>query len=1120
MALVLLLAVALSGCSKGGSGTGPTMPMRFTRLSSTETGVSFVNRVEENPVMNGLTYEYYYNGGGVAVGDLDGDGLPDLYFTGNQVPNKLFLNRGDLHFEDVTDRAGVPGQTGWATGVTFADVNGDGRLDIYVCYSGAYDDPDLRRNLLYINQGVRDGVPRFTEEAAAYGLDDRAMSNQAVFFDADGDGDLDMYLMNHGVAGYETMSKLKAGHSPLQVDRLYRNDGGHFVDVTARSGLVDTNLGFGLGVTVADLNNDGYPDIYVGNDYSGRDYLYLGQPGGRFRDVATEAMGHTPYASMGLDVADVDGDGWLDVMTLEMNMPTHYGRVTSDLGTHGARFDHVVAEGQGYQYAENAFQWNRGRRADGVPAFSEIANVLGITATDWSWGPLLADFDNDGRPDLFISNGILRDMINSDFRDYREIRTNEVVAKEGHVTESLVRDLLSKQPRRKVRNRIFHNDGDLRFTERTDPWGLGQASYSNGAVYADLDRDGDLDLVVNNLMGEAFVYRNEAQGQPDHHWLELRLDGPRGNRFAVGARVRLVAGGAQQVQELQPTRGYLSSVEPVLHFGLGAAATVDTLQVTWPGGAQETLSDLAADRLMTLTDSSDRTSPKRTKPAPPRLPFSDASALLEPTPIHEAPPLPPDSALRPYPTRRGEVALAVTDVDADGRPDFFFAGSGTQPSRIYLQRPDGTFRGRALPELDHSGERITAAVFFDANGDGRPDLWVVSTDTSPTEQPVTHHRLYMDEGGGRFAPAPGNVVPDDLRAAGSALAPGDFDGDGDIDLFVGDRIDPDDLLNAGRPLGSRLLVNDGGVFHDATREVAPELDSLRTVTDALWADANGDGAPDLVVAGEWMPVTVLVDDRGHLRDATREAGLDSLSGWWQSLAAGDFDGDGDIDLVAGNVGLDYPYHPTVQRPFSVYLGDFDGDGKVEAVPAFFESDTLFPWYYAARMTREIPSIAKRFPTNHLYGLATLQDILGRDALDSSTRLSVSTLASMYLRNDGGGHFQAIPLPRPAQISPIRAAVASDLDGDGKLDLVVAGNLYELDSTAERADAGVGLFLRGDGKGGFAPLMPQESGLLLPGRVVRMLALPSGAAGSQGLLVGFADGAARYVRVDFTATPSG
>ena len=808
------------------------MPMRFTRLASTETGVSFDNRVQENPVMNGLTYEYYYNGGGVAVGDLDGDGLPDLYFTGNQVPNKLFLNRGGLRFEDVTARAGVAGQTGWATGVTLADVNGDGRLDIYVSYSGAYDDPDLRRNLLYINQGVRDGIPTFTEEAEAYGLDDRAMSNQAVFFDADGDGDLDMYLMNHGVAGYETMSKLKQGHSPLQVDRLYRNDGDHFVDVTAQSGLADTNLGFGLGISVADLNNDGRPDIYVSNDYSGRDYLYLGQPGGRFKDVANEAMGHTPYASMGMDIADLDGDGWLDVMTLEMNMPTHYGRMTSDLGTHGPRFDHVVAEGQGYQYAENAFQWNRGRLADGTPVFSEIANLLGVTATDWSWGPLLADFDNDGRPDLFISNGIARDMINSDFRDYREIRTKEVVAREGHVTESLVRELLTKQPRRKVRNRIFRNDGDLRFTDRTNAWGLVQASYSNGAVYADLDRDGDLDLVVNNVMGEAFVYRNEAQGRPNHHWLELRLEGRAPNTFAVGARVRLVAGGAQQVQELQPTRGYLSSVEPVLHFGLGAVGRVDTLEVTWPGGSRKTLTDVAADRLMTLTDSTTGATPEPREPAASEHLFSDASDELQPTPMHRAAPMPPDSALRPYPTRRGEVALAVGDADEDGRPDFFFGGSGAHPSRLYLQQRDGGFHGRAVPGIDHRGERITNAAFLDANADGLPDLWVVSVDTLHPGRPEARHRLYLNQGGGHLQAASGKTVPD-LGASGSVLAPVDFDGDGDTDLFVGDRIDPDDLPAPGRPAGSRLLLDEGGVFRDVTEEVAPELAHLRTVTDAV-----------------------------------------------------------------------------------------------------------------------------------------------------------------------------------------------------------------------------------------------------------------------------------------------
>lgn len=1094
-ARIVPLLAAVTSCATDAD-RGRARPL-FTLLPSSETGVAFTNALPEDAMMNGFGYEYYYNGGGVAVGDLDGDGLPDLYFTDNMNPNRLYLNRGGLRFEDVTERAGVPGRRGWASGVTFADVNGDGRLDIHVCYSGAFEDPDMRRNALYINQGVRDGVPIFTEAAAAWGLDDPAHSTQAAFFDYDGDGDLDMYLLNHGIPGYRSLEVLVAGRSPHEVDRLYRNEGDHFVDVSTSAGLIDTNAGFGLGVSVGDVNNDGFPDIYVANDYSGRDYLYLGQPDGRFRETLEQSMGHIPYASMGSDIADLDGDGWLDVAVLEMAMETHHDRVVGESGTEPGRFSQLVGGGQHQQYLANALQWNRGVRDDGVPVFSEIAFLAGVARSDWSWAALFADLDNDGRPDLFATTGMAGASIDIDFDEYVSQRIAEVEAAEGRVTHSLVLELLAKLPRRRVANRAWRNDGDLAFTDRTTEWGLDQAAFSNGAVYADLDRDGDLDLVVNNLMGEAFIHRNNSRETFGTHFLGVRLDGPGSNRFGVGGRVRLRAGGAQQLQEVQLARGYQSSVEPVLHFGLGANVRVDTLEVTWPGGLREVLTDIPADTFITLDHRN--ASALESAPSPARL-FSPVRDALRPAARHRAVLSQSDSTLAPYPTKREAVALAVGDLDGDGRDDFVFGASGGEPARTHVQRPDGTFRGTAIP-ASAAGSSAAAAI-FDADGDGRNDVWLVSMDTAAGGPPAWRHQLYLNTGAG-FRAAP-NATPL-IADAVTVLAPGDFDEDGDVDLFVGGHAAPG-MARAT----SHLLRNDGGVFRDVTQDLAPALADLGTITAAVWADADGNGTPDLVIAGEWLAPTLLLNDGARLRDATEQAGLSALTGWWQSLAAADLDGDGDTDIVAGNMGLSHPVDPSSDTPFEVHVFDFDGDGELETVSAYYEAGTRYPWS-RTEAERALPSLANRFPTRDAFGQASLSAIFGADALRAARPLQARTLASIWLENLGNGRFAAHALPRAAQAAPVMGIVPADFDGDGTLDLVIAGNLYALHMSVPRADAGVGLFLRGDGTGEFEPVASALSGLLLQGEVRGVWLVRIGEDGTPGILAGIAGREALLVR---------
>ncbi|WP_456426449.1 VCBS repeat-containing protein [Rhodocaloribacter sp.] len=1074
--LAFALALGLSACAS--PAPEPEAPL-FTRVPARISGVTFVNRIVEDEGFNVLEYEYFYNGAGVAVGDVDNDGLPDLFFTANMGPNRLYRNKGGFVFEDVTEQAGLAETAAtWDTGGAMADVNGDGRLDIYVCRSGRVSE-DRRRNALYVNNG--DGT--FTERAAAYGLDDPAYSTHAAFFDYDRDGDLDLYLLNHPIRRLNRfdVALLKRQRDPLAGDKLYRNDGGRFTDVSAEAGILGNPIGFGLSVTVSDLNDDGFPDLFVANDYVEDDYLYLNNGDGTFTERIRDALAHSSYSSMGADVADFNNDARPDILTLDMLAEDHRRQKLLKGPDGYERF--AMLRGFGYhpQYMRNMLQRNNGNGT-----FSEIGQMAGVSNTDWSWAPLLADFDLDGWKDLFVTNGYLRDYTNLDFLATLDRALREA-KEQGRPLDPLA--LVRQMPSTPLANYAYRNNGDGTFENRSAAWGLAEPGFSNGAAYADLDDDGDLDLVVNNVNAEAFVYRNHAERYTDRHHLKVRLDGPPGNRFGIGAKVTLTTDdGRRFFQEMIPGRGYQSTVEPVLLFGLGAATRV-RVAVTWPDGRRQSLAGVVADRTLTLRHAD------ASEPTGPEPPEDEAPPLFAPLPgsrglafAHREDPFVDfeREPLLPHMLSRLGPALARADVNRDGLPDVFVGGAKGQPAALFLQQIDGRFRRAPLPafDADRAFEDVDA-LFFDADGDHDLDLYVVSGGSDvPRDAPGYQDRLYVNNGFGRLSRAPGALPA--MPASGGVVAAHDFDGDGDLDLFAGGRVLPGRYPLAPR---SYLLENDGdGHFTDVTEEAAEALVAPGMVTAALWRDLDGDGAAELVLAGEWMPLRVFRVNADHtFTEITEEAGLARTNGWWNALAAADFDGDGDLDLVAGNRGLNAPMRATPDEPAAIYAADFDRNGFVDAVMSYFIHGKPYPVPARDELLAQIPSLAERFPTYASYAGATIDDVLPRadavtlEAFDFETRL---------FENLGDGTFRPRRLPLEAQISQVNALIAADFDRDGAMDVLMAGNNFGVRPQWGAYDAGQGLLLRGRGDGTFEPVTATRSGFFAPGEVRGMVVVPT------------------------------
>ena len=1111
---VFLAALVLSAC--GGGAEDPL----FVALDSIETGVTFANTLDEGAGLNILSYLYYYNGGGVAAGDVNGDDLPDLYFTSNEGPNALYLNRtepgGPIRFEDVTEAAGVAGSSDWTTGTTMADVDGDGRLDLYVSAVGAYRG-QRGRNELFLNEGAGpDGVPRFREAAAEVGLDFEGFGTQAAFFDYDRDGDLDVYLLNHAVHTDRTYARpaLTRQRDERSGDRLYRNEaseGGavRFTEVTEEAGILSGISGYGLSVVPTDADGDGWPDLYVGNDFHEHDFLYLNNRDGTFREASQTALAHTSRFSMGADAGDLDGDGRPELVVLDMAPRREAVRAVS-AGDDTYDVAGLKEEiGYGAQIARNSVQLNRGPGPDGEPRFSDVAALAGVEATDWSWSALLADLDLDGRRDLYVTNGIWRRPNDLDYINYVSSDVVQQDLAEGISEDNLA--LLDKMPQVAIPNEAFRNMGDLRFEDVGAAWGLNQEGFSNGAATVDLDNDGDLDLVVNNLGGAASVYQNTA-AERGATSLVVTLVGEGANTGGVGARVTVRTDSAgTQTAEAFPTRGYLSSVDPRLVVGLGGAARAGQVQVTWPDGRVQTLTDVPAGAL-TLRQAD--AGPPSEAPAPPRPArlFEDVTAGSGLGDWRHTENVFVDfnrERLMPHKLSTEGPALAVGDADGDGLDDVFVGGARGQASALFLQTASGFAQAENGPwEADKEGEDVTA-TFLDADGDGDLDLYVGTAGNEFRGQnEAIRDRLYLNDGAGRFRRAPRAALPD-LFVHTGAVAAADWDGDGDQDLFVGGRVVP---RGYGRPARSALLENDGaGRFRDVTDERAPGLALVGMVTEAAWADLDGDGRRDLVVVGEWMAPTAF---RNAGRGLERmDLGLGDATGRWTALAASDLDGDGDPDLALGNLGLNSRLRASPDHPARLLLADFDGNGQEDAILTTWRDGADYPVATVALLQKQFPELRQRYPTATEFGARTPEDLFGSRARRAD-KLEATTFASAVALNDGAGRFTLQPLPRIAQVEPVYAALADDLDGDGRTDLVLGGGLLGVRPDEGRYDAGLGLLLKGGaqtaGASGFAPA-GLDAGLALDGEV-RNLALVRRPDGSRWLVAAASDGPLQAFRV--------
>jgi len=1037
----------------------PSVPPLFKVLSNDLTGVHFINTIVED-LENNLQYDqYYYNGCGVAVGDIDNDGLPDLYFTGNNDRNKLYHNEGDFKFTDITYNAGVDGGRTWCTGVTMVDINYDGYIDIYVCRGATLEkDADKRRNLFYINNGDL----TFTERGAEYGLDDPGYSVQAAFFDYDLDGDLDMYLTNRPnqfKMGFEKRIEVMQFPEDEVTDKLFRNNGdGTFTNVSEIAGI--KNYGHGLGVGAGDLNGDGYPDIYVANDYEAPDFYYMNNGDGTFTEMGKVALKHGSLFGMGSDIADINNDGLLDIFVADMTAEDNLRQKTLMAAMDPEKFWSYVDYGFHYQYMRNTLHLNNGNGS-----FSEIGLLAGIPNTDWSWTALLADYDNDGFKDLAITNGYLKDMMD---KDYQKALRKLVDEKQGHIT---LEDREKILPFHRAKSYLFQNNGDLTFTDMSNDWNFNIEGYSSGAAYADLDNDGDLDFVINNINDQASILENLARNNGSNNFLRINLIGDKQNLMGYGAKVSIETEEGMQFCELYATRGYQSSVEPVIHFGLGKVSTVHSINVVWLDGMVSTLTDIAVNQEIEIDKKdavmADPIQEKRHQLVTEvsgeyGIDWKHKENLYDDYAIE---------SLLPHKMSRFGPNVAVGDINGDGLEDFYVGGASWQPGQMFIQNENGTFDHwqDELWQKDKGFEDI-GILIFDADMDGDNDLYVVSGGNEfPANSPLLRDRLYINDGTGNFK-RDNDRIPQ-ISTSGSCVISADYDKDGDLDLFIGGRVLP---ATYPYPANSHILQNNNGYFTDVTARIAPDLVKPGLVTSAVWTDFNGDNAMDLIIVGEWMPITFFKNNKGNFENVTASMGLPVSTGWWNKIISVDLDKDGDQDYVLGNLGLNYKYRVTEKEPLHIYCKDFDNTGTLDIVLGYYNQNICYPVRGRQCTYEQMPFIQQKFPTYHAFGSATLFDVYG-EALNDALHYEANNFASSQLMNNGDGSFELIQLPIEAQFSSVFGIIAKDFDNDQDIDLILAGNFYVSEVETGRADASIGLFLQGNGKGEFRSMTVVESG---------------------------------------------
>ena len=1075
--ILLNFVLFLSSCRKLEEGNKEYL---FNKLPMDSTGVNFVNQLTFDQEFNIYTYRNFYNGGGVGLGDINNDGLIDIYLTGNQSPNKLYLNKGNFKFEDITDKAGVAGVKSWSTGVALADVNGDGWLDIYVCNSGDIKGDD-KENELFINNGDQ----TFTERAGEYGIADKGFTTHAVFFDFDRDNDLDLYILNNSyqaIGSFNLMKNERPKRDALGGDKLMRNDGDHFTDVSEQAGIYGSVIGFGLGITVGDIDKDGWPDIYVSNDFFERDYLYLNNHDGTFRERLTDQMKSISGASMGADLADINNDGWPDIFVTEM-LPRDNERLkTVTTFENWDRYRYNVKNDYYHQFTRNMLQLNNGNNS-----FSEIGRLTGMEATDWSWAALMFDMNNDGLKDVFVANGIYQDLTNQDYLQY--VSNEEVVRSIVSGNQVNYKKLVELIPSSPVPDYAFQNMGNFIFVDKAAEWGIGEPNFSNGSAYGDLDNDGDLDLVINSINAPASIIRNQTELLlPENRYLKFNLTGLGKNTQAIGAKIEVIKAGQKFYVEQMPNRGFESSIDPRPNIGLGKIDTVDQVKVQWPDGKETVLHNLATNQTIKLRQ--DEAAPALASKSDFMLsPFVKEDMSID-FMHHENDFVDFDRDKLIYHMLSTEgPRVTKGDVNGDGLDDFFIGGAKDFAGALFIQTAEGTFKrtNKNVFELDKISEDL-GSVFFDADNDNDLDLYVCSGGSEFSSISNAYiDRLYVNDGNGNFVKSNQPLPTTDMEST-SVVKAADFDNDGDIDLFVGVRTQS---FSYGLPMNGYILSNDGrGKFSNVTSSIAPSLTNVGMITDATWTDIDKDGDFDLLVVGEYMPIKVFVNERGKLIDKTDESVLQLTNGWWNRIKAADLDNDGDVDFVVANHGLNSRFKASEQKPLCMYINDFDKNGTIEQIICTFNGDISYPMVLRHDLTAQIPSLKKKYLKYEEYKNQTVQNIFTESELKEAVKLDVFELGTGILLNDGKGKFTFSRLPVEAQISPMYAIEIDDFDLDGNQDILLGGNLYNVKPEAGRYDASYGIFLKGDGHGKFIAVPSLNSGLKIEGEVRDFVMLKS------------------------------